>query len=494
MPIAPGMGEDRVLVRSAAWLLVAAGIVTLMFSWMPGGGVRSVDKLDGAGIIAILTGIGAWVAPWERWHPRASLGLVVVAFALIAFGDAYGVKSPYTYAVYFVVAFTWIGLTHPRRTPLAMAPVAVPFYLFPFLVGGSSDAAGMASTAVTIPVCVLIGETVAWAMEQLSASRAQAEHRALLLRAVVRGTTTITALEADQVLAAVVDSAMGVEMDCAWVAVLSRDATTWEVRHSRGDAAPPVGTGHPVDHGIPALVTASRTALTVRPDDAAVPPACQAMRSILACPVWIDGHLAAVLVAASARRDTTLEDREALSLLAGHCGRTLENAARFGQEREARQILAEVSRRDELTGVGNRRHAIALLDSLQPADAVIMIDIDHFKTVNDSLGHEAGDRVLTALADHLRTGVRDADLVARYGGEEFLVVLRQAGSGATHTADRLCATWRDSGTHTTFSAGVAVHRAGRRPAETVADADAALYAAKRTGRDRVCENRVDASA
>jgi len=266
------------------------------------------------------------------------------------------------------------------------------------------------------------------------------------------------------------------------------------VRHSRGDAAPPVGLVHPAAHGIPALVSAARAAVITSPDDPAVPPACRAMRSIFACPIWIGGHLAAVLVAACALRVASQDDREALSLLAGHCGRTLENAQRFGQEQEARQILAEVSRRDELTGVGNRRHAIALLDSLQPGDAVLMIDLDHFKTINDSRGHEAGDRVLTALADHLRTGVRDADLVARYGGEEFLVVLRAAGERANVTAERLCATWRQAGHGTTFSGGVAVHREGRPPAATVADADAALYAAKRTGRDRICQNQVSLTA
>ena len=485
------MAEDRFLVRSAAWLLVAAGVVTLTFSWMPGGGVRSVDLLDADGLISILLGIAAWLAPWERWHPRVSLCLVVVAFGMIAFGDAYAVSAPYTYAIYFVVAFAWIGLCHPRRTALVMAPVALPFYLLPFLVRGGDSSGGLASAAVTIPVCVLIGETVSWAMTQHRQSQAQAEHRALLLRAVVRGTTTITTLDADQVLAAVVDSVMGIDMDCAWVAIQSAGGKVWEVRQSRGESSPPVGLRHAAGLGIPALVSTARAAVTVPTDDPAVPPACRAMRAMVACPVSIDGQLAAVLVAASGRRDLTVEDGEALSLLANHAGRTLENAARYGQEKEARQVLAEVSRRDELTGVGNRRHAIALLESLEPGDAVVMIDLDHFKDVNDSLGHEAGDRVLAGLADHLRRGLRDADLVARYGGEEFLVVLRAAGEGAYATAERLCATWRDCDMGATFSAGVAVHREGRTPAVTVADADAALYAAKRTGRDRVCHNFVE---
>jgi diguanylate cyclase (GGDEF)-like protein len=134
---------------------------------------------------------------------------------------------------------------------------------------------------------------------------------------------------------------------------------------------------------------------------------------------------------------------------------------------------------------------VALLDSLQPGDAVVLIDLDHFKAVNDSDGHAAGDTVLVALADHLRRCVRDADLIARYGGEEFVVVLRDAGMHAGHAAERLMEEWRRVGPRTTYSAGVAVHRPDAGPALTLARADAALYAAKHMGRDRVAELGID---
>jgi GGDEF domain-containing protein len=81
---------------------------------------------------------------------------------------------------------------------------------------------------------------------------------------------------------------------------------------------------------------------------------------------------------------------------------------------------------DDLTGVGNRRRADELLRALVPGDAVIMIDIDHFKQVNDRLGHAAGDDVLARLGGLLREVIRDDDVVARYGGEEFVVVARGA--------------------------------------------------------------------
>jgi len=185
---------------------------------------------------------------------------------------------------------------------------------------------------------------------------------------------------------------------------------------------------------------------------------------------------------------------EAFELLAGQAGRALENAQRYEEERRAREVLTEVSMRDELTGVGNRRHAVGLLDSLQAGDAVVLIDLDNFKDVNDTDGHAAGDAVLVALAHHLRSCVRDADLIARYGGEEFVVVLREAGTHALHTTERLLEEWRRGRPRTTYSAGVAVHGPETKPSLTLARADAALYAAKRMGRDRVAEFGFDEEA
>ena len=471
------MGDDRALVRSAAWLFVLAGMVTLVSSWFPHTSIASSNALDATALTAIAIGITAWLVPWERWHPRSSLVLVPPALALVALGSAYGNRSPYAYGTYFVVIFTWVGLCHPRWTPLRLAPLAVPFYLLPVLLKGGGGPGAVSSVAITVPVAVLVGETVAWAVSTTREASRAADHRTLLLRTVARSTTTMTALDPQAVLAAVVESALELEMDGAWLATFSSDGSSWQVTHALGACADLLGSAQPSDAGLPGLVRSQRAAVIV-PD----------RRSTVATPVWAWGILPAVLMACSDHRTLSEEDAEALMLLANHAGRTLENANRFGEERRARKLLAEVSVRDELTGVGNRRHAVALLQSLSPGDAVVMIDLDHFKRVNDTEGHEAGDKVLLALADHLSHSVRDADTVARYGGEEFLVVLRGAWSGGMEIAQRLCASWRSGRPATTFSAGVAVHRVGQSPHATVAEADAALYAAKRTGRDRVCES------
>jgi len=147
-------------------------------------------------------------------------------------------------------------------------------------------------------------------------------------------------------------------------------------------------------------------------------------------------------------------------------------------------LLQRANLTDDLTGLGNRRKANSLLDTMRPGDALALLDLDHFKQVNDSLGHAEGDRVLMAVGAYLLDSVRDADCVARFGGEEFLILLRGAGADAGAVIERLLEGWRNGGTGVTMSAGVAVHTAERTPAITLHQADTLLYAAKAAGRDR----------
>jgi diguanylate cyclase (GGDEF)-like protein len=158
--------------------------------------------------------------------------------------------------------------------------------------------------------------------------------------------------------------------------------------------------------------------------------------------------------------------------------------AQSAQE-ELSASLARSSVTDDLTGIGNRRQGNRLLDSLQPGDALLLLDLDHFKDVNDTFGHSEGDRLLADLGAYLVGATRGHDDLARYGGEEFIIVLRGAGSLAVDTADRLRRSWKLRHPLTTFSVGVAVHEDQHSPALTFGEADAALYEAKASGRDRV---------
>lgn len=175
--------------------------------------------------------------------------------------------------------------------------------------------------------------------------------------------------------------------------------------------------------------------------------------------------------------------------------KTLATAQARCELEEAAVLLERANVTDDLTGLGNRRRANSLLDSMQPGDSLVLLDLDHFKLVNDTQGHAAGDRVLMELGAYLMASVRDADCVARFGGEEFLILLRSSGTSAQGIVGRLLEGWRASGCGVSLSAGVAIHVEGCAPEATLRRVDRMLYQAKAEGRDRmVSELRIDPSS
>jgi diguanylate cyclase (GGDEF)-like protein len=161
--------------------------------------------------------------------------------------------------------------------------------------------------------------------------------------------------------------------------------------------------------------------------------------------------------------------------------------------------LQQLSERDALTGLLNRRALAPLLQRevgrlrrYGETYSLLMIDIDHFKSINDSHGHAAGDAALVKLADLLRDAAREVDHIARLGGEEFCILLPHSDlDGAMHLAGRVHsavrgADWREFDRSVTVSVGVAVAQTpDESPQAVLARADHALYRAKNAGRDRV---------
>jgi diguanylate cyclase (GGDEF)-like protein len=155
---------------------------------------------------------------------------------------------------------------------------------------------------------------------------------------------------------------------------------------------------------------------------------------------------------------------------------------------------------DELTGMPNRRAVLKRLENLLALRdgtrcAVLLLDVDHFKNINDQHGHPAGDEVLRILADGLRDVIREPAFFGRLGGEEFLIVLPDTAlEAAVATAERLrsavlqvdASRWYVDGRRITASLGVTVQeRAEDTTSALLKRADGALYEAKRTGRNRV---------
>jgi diguanylate cyclase (GGDEF)-like protein len=306
---------------------------------------------------------------------------------------------------------------------------------------------------------VLVGETIASAFDKATRARILDARRAASLEALVAaGTTLQNETDGHRVGDLAVNLAVSV-LDAVGAAVVLTDVD-----------------GAPVSVFSRLFDTTEATAIA-----ATTPPVADGE------PQWLDATLVvplpgtvapvgALIVAVKAEAVGDPFVAHAAQLFAAKAGAAIEQL-------RVLDALADAAVRDGLTGIGNRRHAGHLLDSLRPGDAVVVIDLDHFKLVNDEWGHGAGDRILIAVGQFLKGAVRDGDDVARLGGEEFLLVMRQPRDAAA-AAERLVHQWRETRPVATCSAGVEMHSADRSPEETMHRADTALYWAKNSGRDR----------
>ncbi|MGH3666437.1 MAG: putative bifunctional diguanylate cyclase/phosphodiesterase, partial [Egibacteraceae bacterium] len=189
-------------------------------------------------------------------------------------------------------------------------------------------------------------------------------------------------------------------------------------------------------------------------------------------------------------RSVTAEDGS-LAKMIGTCQDITERKA-LEQEIEHRAL------HDSLTGLGNRAlfldragHALAMRERSPAPLSVLFLDLDDFKTMNDSLGHGVGDELLVEVARRLLAAVRTADTVARLGGDEFAVLLENTGvegareiAGRIEDAMRAPVTLHGNKLSVRASIGIAPAESATRPLDVLRDADIAMYAAKRDGKGR----------
>ncbi len=444
------VGEGRLVARSGAMLFVGAGLVALLNSFVLRGlGVVGVDvgRMRILAVLSLASAAVVFFVPWSRFPRRVALVLAVWGLVLLlAFGHWTGYaatgQAPSAYPVFFILIFGWLGLVQPRGTALLFAPVVMVGCAWLTLT--TRVTVSFAGLGVAIASSVLIAETIAWAMERsrrrshdlstlVSASSDLREVLSLAEGAAIASESTRAVLHADRVELIVLESGT---VPAAGLASAQFDLAT-----AAAESGEPGGD-----------------------------------RYGFAVPLVGPTGVIAVVIAFGVKRDPVTD--QLVQLLSSEFGSRLEQLRLL-------EALGEQTLRDALTGVGSRRRADALVDGLAPGDSLLLIDVDHFKHVNDTLGHLGGDRLLEKLGAHLRAGLRDHDSVARYGGDEFLVRL-DAHDGDSHDiARRLLESWIATGDVPTFSAGIAVHQSGANPQATFAEADRALYVSKREGRARI---------
>ena len=240
--------------------------------------------------------------------------------------------------------------------------------------------------------------------------------------------------------------------------------------------------------------------LVVAGDTTAPCAHAQGVKNTYLClPILAQGEALGILHFQATDEAPTLADAELSfkTTFAGQVGLSLANI-------RLREALRAQSIKDPLTGLYNRRYLTEMMDReirravrAEQSLGILMLDLDHFKKFNDTYGHDAGDTVLRETASFLIKSIRVEDIVCRFGGEEFVVILPTADLSASHgRAEKIRSKLREltvlhqgqSLGMITVSVGVAaLPQHGTSPQKLLEAADAALYCAKREGRDRVVD-------
>ena len=349
--------------RLAGLLLMAAGVFTLVNNYLPGSEYLDVGVLNAVGIVAVALGAVAYQLPWPRWHPRLSLVLGLAGFALIAVSNQFGGVSAYSYAVYFVLVFVWVGVAHPPRTSWLLAPAAAVAYVLPFVL--KPEIAGtnaVASVTVAIPVCVLVAETIARVVRrQLEAQAALADRARRVERLAALVGELNADLDVDGVLARVCHSARDlVDAEAAgFVTAVGDTATMVAVEGLPADL---VGSTWPVEGSSMGEILHAREPLVIANFETfphlmdRVREAVPGLHTMLVIPSVGHGEVRGALYVMFGQPGRTLtpDEIDVATLLAGHAGAALANAATH----------AEVVRA--------RDHEQAIIDGM--ADGVAVID------------------------------------------------------------------------------------------------------------------------
>jgi diguanylate cyclase (GGDEF)-like protein len=440
--------------------------------------------------LQLIVAAGLW---WrERWQDSSFATMVGMALFLASVAllrDGVG-RVAGGYGSLILLPVVWAALRDRRRELVLAVGGAIAVELLPqILIGGTRyPASGWRTGALLLVVAAVLGATVQALVRRVRAS--EAEHRALseIARLVAAGEdpSGVFNVVAEQ-LAQLFDAALGtvVRFDSATntgARLGAWSAAGYQIPNPLFDLGGPTAVAH-----------VYRSGQTARVDYASGGPVLAAERDALrgaaATPITVSGELWGAVAVAFAGGPAPLRIEPRLARFADLVALAISNA-------EAHEALARQAATDSVTGLANHRafHE-RLSDEIERASryghpvSVALIDIDHFKRVNDTYGHQTGDRVLSDVAAVIASQARSVDLVGRIGGEEFAWLMPETdAAGAWIAADRARhAVQAQRGLPTatlTVSAGVCGAWGTVTAEELMQRADEALYEAKAAGRNR----------
>ena len=453
-----GGARHRSGLSGAVLFTIGGLIVALEGLTIPGRSAAVMWSVFVIGLLAVVLGVGYLFVPWRRLPRRVQLVIAIPALGFIGMGNWLD-PNPYLAVVFFFVVSMWVGIAQPRGTTLVLSPLFAVAYWWPIEIVPHVAGLRQSVPYVVLP-CVLAGETMGWLMARLNAAqRRLREHDERRFQALLAASSDTTVV-------------LGPAHDVSYVSASAGRV----LQLSAGEL-----TG---------LTVAAFIGQSVHPEDAsllsaqldelfATHGAEKVVRFRVAGPAgtWneVEGFGRNMLA------DDTVE---------GVLFNLRDVSERASLERE----LTQQAFTDRLTGLPNRA---LLRDRIQTAMqvagrnghtvALLLIDLDRFKEVNDTLGHHYGDQLLQEIARRFELSVRGSDTVARLGGDEFAILLPEVTSieDAIAGVDRLRATieaeFLVSGLSMDVDAsiGLAVYPGhAADPDELLQCAEIAMYAAK----------------
>ena len=463
--------EARSVARVGAALLGLSGVLSLLdLASRPPEAPWGAEVVFVDAVLAMVLSVPTWLLPWSRWRREALLVVALPVLAFIGLGTAADPNATAS-GVYWLLAAMWIGLAQRRGTMLKMAPVFVAAYLLPLRITGVHSPAALQAMPVVVLGSVLVGETLSYVVARLR--RAQDEldagwHRRLT--AMVRESSDVTVLlDADGTIEYVSPSAAAM-LGLDGPDLVGRTMASFLARRLHHD-----DLGAAAAFGAAADASARFTAtLEVRLVDGG-------------------GRLRHV----EARVTNLLDDPDVRAQVV--------NVRDITDRKALEAQLVHQALHDPLCGLPNRAlfedrlaQAVARAGRTGGRAAVLFCDLDGFKTVNDTLGHGEGDRVLVAVGSRLLAAAGDRATVARFGGDELVVLAEDLDDeAALALGERLVAAVAvplHVGARRLvvgLSVGVASGDGRTAPAELLSNADAAMYVAK--GRGKRCVVQFDQS-